>query len=560
MNDSNENLFDDIDNAKVHSSRLVADENWKLCLWNNPLYKDTSTQDKYSNFTITFQGKDYHFIKSIVCQLCRTLNRASEGDPEMSSLSVNKNYDPLLFQKCMALLAGCPLVEVTKAERISFTDIILELGIDSDEFQKRIFSYLVSSIDNDNVLQIADLGLRHSKQELLEPALQNLKEKYNYQPLKNLANVCQISRETLELIITTHNIERVSAKQAGQQIVDTFLNAFQVHNLVNAYCRENSHLFKSDEERDAFTDKLISSLDFEEQISGVQDTKTGGKKTIAEFNNIADLLTLQLDKVLKKIDYFEKNEKKKDSEISLLKQRIALMELAIEKQEIKNLSVFVDRYKSVTKGPSNFGWAQTNKIDVVAFTVSKNIRLTGVSVYLPHTNPKKTIPEAQPLQTSTMPDPKQKGKKDLKDQKAIKQSVMPTKQVPIDQSKIGLQSQINPNEPTTLKGTITIIEGDKLGGIVLAEQKFEVAYTHEPGKGDLAIQRVSFDHVVKVKPHQWYIIVQKAFGPQTFYGEGGMDSVTQGDTCFVFKSVENIIDNNGTDSAKGMIPRLYYCA
>ena len=623
----NESFLQQIDMLDLQKSfaSIPFEEDLHLCLWNNPIQRDFATEDKYANFKVIFKDRVYNFIKPIVCPLARTFDQIAQHG---SVFTVNQPYEPELFHKCMLLLAGNPSVEIKKEEKLNFTEIVFQLGIDTENFQKRLIENLKNTMNSQNVLQTAELAFKYLKQDLLDAALASLQAKFRFEPLKDYSATNKLSPGLFEMIINTHNTSRITAKQAGEQVSENFLNSFQISNLVSSYCKMNMKLFRNEQECEGFQKRLLSQVDFEEPVPTPKDVKKDEERS-SELEFAIEALMMKLDKTNKRLEKLEFSDKQKNSELFGMNQRLSTLELDVEKLELKEADAYVERFKSVTKGPGNNGWLHSNKLDVIAFMVTKNIRLAAISFYLPHTPPKVgTQPIQQLPQQSTLLA--NQGKQ-LGNQSTImpNQSMMMPNQSTMFQpnqstfmqnqnlqSKVitsptnasssggtlypqmstfgakpqgpglnafggmeksnlgggmmGQQQQLPPYqmgsssfnafpaEPVTIKGTLRVIEGEYVDGPVIAEKTFEGQYKHTPGKGDQTMEKVRFDRFVRLKANQWYLIVQTAFGPQTFFGENGQESVTKGDVTFVFKSLKDFPNNNGTDMTKGQIPRLYF--
>lgn len=625
MDDTMDTPFDLLDIQKSFAN-IPFDDNLRLCLWNNPVHKDLSIADKYSNFKVIYQTREYNFIKSIVCQLCKEFDHALTEQPELSVLNITQNYDPELFHKCMCLLGGSPLVEIKKEDKLRFAELVLTLGIDTENFQKKLFENLRNSITSQNVLQTIDFAFRHSRQDLLESALEALKVKYSFEPMKDFSVIHKISTPVFQMAMISHNKARAAAKQAGESVAEHFLNPYQSTNLINTYIKTNTHLFNSEEEREQYRDSLLSQIDFEEPVKAnpSQDDKQNSQSN-TELQMMIGMLNVKFDRTMRRLEALEDNDRRKDAQVHELAQKVNYLEGILEKKEIAEVTTYVERFKSVTKGPNNHGWLHTNKLDAVSFSINQDTRIAGLSIYLPHTAPK---PLGQPMQTSqpgtpvnpslqqknltspisphgslypqtsvfgntplgksTNPGmsqantsfvnmgpsqmlsqpllvPQQQSMMQQQQQPMMQQSIMqqPMMQQPMMQQNMQYstwQPSTPPPEPIILKGFVKIIEGLGVDGPVLVEKEFEVKYSHVAGKGDQTMEKLLFDRFVRAKANQWYTIVQTGWGPQTFFGENGYDVITKGERCFMFKSLNDFPNNNGSDMSKGQVPRIFYTA
>lgn len=623
--------MDFVDLQKSFAS-VPYDEDLRFSLWNNPVQRDFSIEDKYANFKVIFNDREYNFIKPVVCQLCRAFDTAAQQSIVRSSITITQPYEPELFHKVMLLLAGSPLVEIKKEEKLNFAEIIFQLEIDTENFQKKLIENLKNTMTSSNILRTAELAFKYGKKPLMDAVLEALRAKYHYEPLKDSTEVNKLSPGIFEIIIDSHNTARLAAKKRGEPVFDSFMTAFQVSNLVNSYLKVNSKLFLSDADREGFREKLISQLDFEEPIPTSKGVKKEGDG-YAEIDMVLQILTAKLEKASKRLDQLEKVDMMKGNEIFGLKQKLIALEATYEKLELKNADTYIERFKAVTKGPTGSGWVHANKVDAIMFKVNKDLKLAAISIYLPHAPPKGGNPLQQqqqqqqgtgmisqstimPTQSTIMPNQNSKylGQSTLPNQSTIfptNQSYYPNMQ-PQQQQQVN-QSIYNPNqgnmypqsstfgtmnqggnmypnmdksnmgymqgqqqqyqsyqnvnmsmnpiqnvEPTTLKGGLRIIEGEYLDGPVIIEKQFEVAYKMVPGKGEQTMEKVAFDHFVRLKGNQWYIITQTAFGPASFFGEGGFEVVLKGEYNFTFRPLQDFLNNNGTDMLKGQIPRLYF--
>ena len=218
----NESFLQQIDMLDLQKSfaSVPFEEDLHICLWNNPIQRDFSTEDKYANFKVIFKDRVYNFIKPIVCQLSRTFDQVAQNT---STFTITQPYETELFHRCMLLLAGNPSVEIKMEEKLSFTEIVFQLGIDTENFQKRLIENLKNTINSQNVLQTAELAFKYTKQDLLDAALVSLQNKFRFEPLKDYSFTNKLSPGLFEIIISAHNTARMTAKQAGEGSAPSFI-------------------------------------------------------------------------------------------------------------------------------------------------------------------------------------------------------------------------------------------------------------------------------------------------------------------------------------------------